>query len=643
MYILKSFLKNIILNEIENVYINDIGEEYLNEQYAELEKSFFSEYWYAWVMLMFFTTLIIIYIFYKKRIDYKKIIEEKKHEIEKYKKNKEELEKQESLQKEISIKAMKAKNMILKNMGHEIRTPLNSIISICDIAQLSDLTLKQKNYIEDIKILANNLNLTINEIIEYSKIESGENKIEANRFNLEELVSDLISKIFQSGYRKGIEIGYYISKEVPINIKSDKGKLNQVLISLISNAIKYTDKGYVYIKIDVKKSSENRHILLFKILDTGKGMPESEKDIFLLESNSSQITYNYSRTGIGLPIAKKLVNLMDGDITYKSMLNKGTEFVFTIAAEEVSFDFVNLNEVNNLENKNILFIYENDINKNIMCKILQEKNIKVSNLKNNEVKIKLNNEILKNIDVIIYEKTDDETLDEFYREISIFNYNKNKIIVLVNPIEVLEKDLKNNKKYDYIIKPIKKHEVYSKLEKNIFNISSVISNETKKNIEKFEYVEDQISEKRDTANIYEEISINSNNSNLEHTQNENNPSILVVEDNETNRLTITTLLLKKGYNIIEATNGKEAVEAYEKHSNIKLILMDIQMPIMNGYEATEIILEKSKKENREINIIAVTAYVTTTDKERCFQIGMSDYMTKPFNFVELYEKISNYI
>ena len=137
MYILKSFLKNIILNEIENVYINDIGEEYLNEQYAELEKSFFSEYWYAWVMLMFFTTLIIIYIFYKKRIDYKKIIEEKKHEIEKYKKNKEELEKQESLQKEISIKAMKAKNMILKNMGHEIRTPLNSIISICDIDRKS--------------------------------------------------------------------------------------------------------------------------------------------------------------------------------------------------------------------------------------------------------------------------------------------------------------------------------------------------------------------------------------------------------------------------------------------------------------------------------------------------------------------------
>lgn len=602
-FLLKTSLSIVFAVYIKAEDIKIIYKNSSNENFSETEMSFLYRYWYIWFIILFMIFFTVLYIEMKKIKELKIIIEEKEIEINNQKKEKEKSIKQMELEKDISSKAMTAKNMLLRNMSHEIRTPMNSILSICDIIQLSNLSIEQKNYIEDIKLSANSLMMIISEIIEYSKLEAGERKIEINRFNLEELISNLLSSVFQSGYRKGLEIGYYISNDVPVNIKADKNKLSQILMTLVSNAVKYTEEGFIYVYISLKEKKDEKYYINFRVKDTGTGISENKsRDIFNMYGNVISSKYSYRGTGIGLPVAKNFIDIMGGDIDFKSSFEEGSEFEFCIPVEELKYEYIKSENTDIFKSKKVSFIYRNEINKKIINKLVEEKGMYFIS-KKNDLEIKINNEI---IDILIYEKDKKEKIDEIESKLKDLNIDFNKILLMINPMEIVENKEIINLKYEYIIKPIKKYEFHKKIENMLSK-------------DKMEHIV------------------------IENIEKNEKPLLLVVEDNEINRTTVIALLEKKGYELMEAKNGKEAVEIFEKNKNIKLILMDIQMPIMDGYEAAKIISESSKKNDRKINIIALTAYVTSKDKEKCFAAGMSDYISKPFNIVELYEKIKKNI
>ncbi len=558
-----------------------------------VKKNLKNEYIYIGALVLVLIILLLRdrYLIEKKNIK----LEEVDKKLEDLEDEKDKLQKKINEQKEISEKAITVKNMLLRNMSHEIRTPMNSILSICEIMQVSNLSLEQKNYVEDIKFSANSLMLIMNEIIEYSKLDTMESKMEINKFNLGELMNKLMNNIFQSAYRKGLEAVYYIEKDVPLNIKIDKNKLSQVLATLTSNAVKYTSEGYIYIHVSKKDSKDDKIYLEFMIKDTGMGIDsEKAKEIFSFYKNTMKVKMANRGTGIGLPVAKNFINTMGGEISFFSEKNKGTEFVFTVPVEEIKNDYFFKKSNQKLEVETAVVISDQEINKKVIAKMLNEKGVKVSQYKSVEEIDNLNE------DILIYDIKQSKKLDNEYD--TIMNLDIKKIYV-VNPIDILENKRQLKLKEKYVIKPIKKYDLYKKIDQCVTQNKTLMQNLEKKMDKK----------------------------------------ILVVEDNEINRATVKALLEKKGYTVEEAENGKIAIEKYQEDENIELIIMDIQMPVMDGYEASKQITESAKSDKRIVNIIALTAYVTSKDKERCFESGMSEYISKPFNTIDLYEKVKKYI
>jgi PAS domain S-box-containing protein len=510
-----------------------------------------------------------------------------------------------------------AKSAFLANMSHEIRTPMNGIVGMVSLLTGTSMSSEQKMYADTIRSSAEALLHLINDILDFSKIEAGKLDLLDVDLNISDIMDELTSILAPRAYDKGIEFITHAACEIPGMLKGDPGRLQQILVNLAGNAVKFTSDGDVYVKADLVSDQENECELRISVKDTGIGIPK-DKLMLLFRSFSqidSSMTRKYGGTGLGLAISKQLAHLMNGEIGVNSVLGKGSEFWFTVKLKKAK---TNENEQKLLPyalSKAILLVVKNDRERNKIREYLQYWGFVVfdscdahSALQMNEKQIGFGIPFdIAIIDLNINEN-DGLVLSQMINNNSKDNYTK---IILMTSLGYKNDTLKENRIIDgYLTKPIRIHDLQNSL-KRILD-----GNNEEKNV--------------DTAkNISNDI-INTS------------ARILLADDNIVNQKVAVGILNKLGYYTIDiVSDGRDVLKAL-KSFHYDIILMDVQMPDIDGLEATRLIRTTFPDEKiKNIPIVAMTAHAMRGDQEKCLESGMNDYISKPIVTKKLAE-ILNY-
>jgi two-component system, sensor histidine kinase and response regulator len=508
--------------------------------------------------------------------------------------------------------ASKAKTEFLANMSHEIRTPMNAIIGLGDILDdmLSDT--KQKEILHKINSSSKMLLGIINDILDYSKIEAGKLELENNNFNIEDILSQLKVMFEERASKKGLELYFHLKGEKVGLIFGDELRLTQVLTNLLSNAIKFTHSGNVTLKIELIQITNNEKAKIsFSIEDSGIGMnTEQLNKLFKPFSQAdSSTTRKYGGTGLGLVISKNIVKAMGGNIEVWSQEKVGTRFYFTLDFNLASCEF-NQNIQNNTFQK-VLIVDDQEISREVLKDMLNRFGCSFDEASNG----------LEAIELIRAEDSKDKPYD-----ILLIDWN----MPLLNGVKTIEKlqDMYNQKELKAKIPTIFMISAYSKEDIDLEKIK----------------IDCFISKPVTPSSLFDAM-VDAKGGNLKsidtlktaNTPNLSGLHILIVEDNEINQEVVSLMLKKVGISYEIASNGKEGVEKFlEDEHKFDIILMDLQMPIMGGYEATQ----KIRQFNKKIPIVALTAAAMVEDKEKSFQMGMNEHISKPIDKNELYRVIS---
>ncbi|MCS7214569.1 MAG: response regulator [Thermodesulfovibrio sp.] len=533
-----------------------------------------------------------------------------------------ELEEAVNTQKQLTKAAQSAsaaKSEFLANMSHEIRTPLNAIIGFVNLMSKTELSAKQRDYIGKIKLASNTLLKTINDILDFSKIEAKKLKIDSTEFYLTDVLNNIANMLGNKAYDKGLELCVFAKRQVPRYLIGDPFRLEQILINLIDNAIKFTEKGAVVVKVELnneKPFHEDTVTLLFSVTDTGIGIPlEKQKELFepFTQADGST-TRKFGGTGLGLSICKSLIELMGGKFGLKSELGKGSKFYFTLPFKRQKIDYSIENKMIEIfQGKRIIIIDQSNAVREFLREILESYNFIVNSFQSaDEALVSLDSkEIEKPYSVVLidWQIASKEILTKF-REIS-FNSLAVAIMVPENLLDRIKLQIEPLRVDAFITKPL--------------NESMMIDTLLRLFDESIEIIEKDKIEDLQKEYLYL-----------------NGSRILLVEDNLLNQQVALEMLQEADIIVDIANNGAEAIQKLFSMDRLyDLILMDIQMPEMDGFEVTRIIRES--KQHKHIPIVALTAHALMEDKERCLSCGMDDYLTKPLDREELFKTLSKWI
>ena len=529
-----------------------------------------------------------------------------KHEIEQRKQTEKALVEA----KEEAEAGARAKTQFLSTMSHEIRTPLNAVIGMSGLLSDTDLNNEQQDFVNTINKSGENLLGIINNILDYAKIESGKLDLEEVEFSTAFLIEDVLDLVSATESDKNIELLYNIDDKVPDYIFGDSTRLQQVLVNLVRNAVKFTEEGEVVIFAKSKQSEGNNLKLTFEVQDTGIGIPkEKQKKLFQSFSQvDASTTRRFGGTGLGLAICKRLVELMGGEISVKSEPGLGSTFSFSVEVKK-SEKKLGFRNPENLKGKKVFILDDNDTNLFILKAQCEKAGMEVKTYQDPLIVFNSIDQ-LKEFDLGILDMhmpgKNGVQVAEAIRE----KYSKTNLpLVLLSSIMDLG-SIEERKKFNlYLTKPIKQTHLHHNLERVFGDVEGMLRSEEK--------------EKLQSLNLNKKL------------------KILLAEDNAINQKVASKMLERLGQTCDLAGNGIEAVQMC-RLIDYDLILMDMEMPEMDGIEATKMLIKIQHDLKKLPTIIAMTANAMEEDRKRCLDAGMHDFLPKPVKLEAMQDILSKW-